>query len=102
SSLLIRQEKGHSEEAMNAVTLRLAQSNSTLTDTGVRDILSSSWNDDIQNRKQAAIYSDSVLTATSGKNIGISIYSVNKEMKYAAREVLVDFSSKHKKKTTKI
>ena len=42
SSLLIRQEKGHSEEAMNAVTLRLAQSNSTLTDTGVRDILSSS------------------------------------------------------------
>ena len=102
SSLLIRQEKGHSEEAMNAVTLRLAQSNSTLTDTGVRDILSSSWNDDIQNRKQAAIYSDSVLTATSGKNIGISVYSVNKELLFASRGVLVDFSSKNKQKITKI
>ena len=102
SSLLIRQEKGHSEEAMNAVTLRLAQSNSTLTDTGVRDILSSSWNDDIQNRKQAAIYSDSVLTATSGKNIGISVYSVNKELLFASRGVLVDFSSKNKQKIAKI
>lgn len=102
SSLLIRQEKGHSEEAMNAVTLRLAQSDSTLTDTGVRDILSSSWNDDIQNRKQAAIYSDSVLTATSGKNIGISVYSVNKELLFASRGVLVDFSSKNKQKITKI
>jgi len=87
SSILLRQEKAYSHNALSTVSERLEKQNSELDGSYVKRILSYEVAPVEEEKNTPAPYTDSDFISLARKNLSVSVYDLSGDLIFASRKV---------------